>query len=153
MNGPICELFDVDWFLDTCSNHHYTLTTNLKTNKNEGILLESRVDNLEDTIANDTTTIDSTLDDADLHVELVRNATLKSFGALHDALLNLASFSSKTVPIFNDNGDIIGETHLLFTTLNTQWLIILSLFMNIIFITKRIIDCFVVPYIKIISNK
>ena len=139
----VCELLDIDFFLNTCSLHHNGLKTKIGANDAADAALTARVTGLEGKVSTDKTELETKISGLQTQVTNLKNTVQSSFQALATSLGNLGS-SAKSVPIFNVDGEIVGEEKLLFTTLQAQYLIILSLLFNALLIVGIILYCCII---------
>jgi len=139
----VCELLDIDFFLNTCSLHHNGLKTKIGENDAKDVVLTARVTALETKVSTDKTETNAKISALQTQITNLKNTVQSSFQALATSLGNLGS-SAKSVPIFNIDGEIVGQEKLLFTTLQAQYLIILSLLFNALLIVGIILYCCII---------
>ena len=138
----VCELLDIDFFLGECSIHHGTLKTSLANNTVNDLALTERVMKLENTTSANKSEFTKRINEIQAKITDLKNTIKKSLGNLALTLGNLGSTNpAKVIPIFGDNGEIIGRNKLFFTSIQAEYLIMISLFINVMFLFETILHC------------
>ena len=151
----VCELLDIDFFLNECSLHHEGLKTKISSNDAADVVLTGRVTALEGKVSSDKSELDTKISGLQTQVTNLKNTIETAFNNLASSLGNLGGGSSaqKVIPIFNDMGEIIGEEKLLFTAMQAQYLIIFSILLNVFLIVGIILYCTMVNFVTPGDNK
>ena len=136
----VCELVDIDYFLDICSIRHGNFVESLLANNQSDAALTEIVNTLELDVRNIDGTIKKHINDVQNEI----NGLISSYQTTIQTLINgLPSFGAKKAESLSDLTDIMSNTNvadkILFTKNQMQIIILIILGFNALLVTGFII--------------
>ena len=136
----VCDLLDVDWFLQECSARHNALVGNLGSNKANDNALKTRVLTLKYNVTNGAKNLQTQLDAIQKKINDAIKEMTDAFDSFVEALSNIfpAAKNGEHKSIINDN-TLNNDSKLLFSGIQAQYLLLYLIILNVILFTGLIV--------------